>query len=48
MKAEPLHDFAAMAFHRLDAESEPIRDRAGAMSFGHQSEHFDLTLSKAV
>jgi len=43
MNVQAFHDFAAMAFDRLDAEAEPLRYLARPLSFGNQFEHLNLT-----
>ena len=45
---EPLHDLAAMAFDRLDAEPQALRDFARAMSFRDESEDLDLASRELV
>ena len=37
-----------MAFNRLDAEAEPLRDVARPVPFGDQSQHLNLALGKLV
>jgi hypothetical protein len=37
-----------MAFNRLDAEAELLRDVTRPMPFRHQPEHLDLTVSKGA
>ena len=46
--AQTFHDFAAMAFHRLDAEAEPLGYFARPIPFSDKLEHLDLTISKRV